>query len=112
MSRQQQRLLDQVRSLLPQPLAEHCLHARIQDRRLILHVDSPAWHSRLRFLAPQLLHGLRNLAPHLEQVVPRVLPPHTLQHGDRKANGGNASSRRIPLSAIADDDLRALLRKP
>ena len=49
----QQALLQAVRSQLPSPLEQHCLHARISGKILIIHTDSPAWNARLRFHGPQ-----------------------------------------------------------
>jgi len=105
----QQALLAEIRSQLPEPLATHCLHARIQGRKLILHVDSPAWRSRLRFHAPALLKGLRAQAPHLDRVSVRVLAPEgRIRRGHvRRVTG----QRHIPPEAIEDEELRALLKR-
>ena len=105
----QQALLAEIRSQLPEPLATHCLHARIQGRELILHVDSPAWRSRLRFHAPALLKGLRAQAPHLDRVSVRVLAPEgRIRRGHvRRVTG----QRHILPEAIEDEELRALLKR-
>jgi predicted nucleic acid-binding Zn ribbon protein len=47
-------LLDRVRQALPADLAGHCIFAQLHGSRLLVHVDSPAWATRLRFMAPQL----------------------------------------------------------
>jgi len=108
MLERQRRLLDAVRAALPPNLAPHCLHARIEGAVLILHVDSPAWNSRLRFQAPALLARLRTEAPNLRRVRIRVLAPI-----GNLPKPGNPSRpphrRRIPREALADPDLRALL---
>jgi hypothetical protein len=51
-------LLRAIRGLLPRPLSEHCLHAAIEDGKLILFTDSPLWGSRLRFFFPELERSL------------------------------------------------------
>ncbi len=51
-------LLARVRALLPESVARHCSQAMLDDGRLALVCDSPAWVDRLRFLAPQLLPAL------------------------------------------------------
>jgi hypothetical protein len=52
------RLLRDVRSALPSPLDEHCLHASLESGELTLVVDSPIWSSRLRFFTPLLKRNL------------------------------------------------------
>jgi len=107
MLHQQQRLLEKVRALLPPPLADHCLHARIQGKKLILHVDSAAWGSRLRFMAPPLLKGLAETAPHLRELVIRTLPPEPTP---RPASSRPRPPR--PLSEqVTDPELQRLLRR-
>jgi hypothetical protein len=49
-----QRLLREIRSILPPPLDAHCMHAALDDGVLTLITDSPVWSSRLRFFAPAL----------------------------------------------------------
>lgn len=72
MLRQQQALLQEVRQLLPSPLRSHCIHARISGQRLILHTDSPAWGSKLRFHGPQLLEVIMSQAPNVRKVDVRI----------------------------------------
>lgn len=104
----QRQLLGQVRSLLPAPLATHCLHARIDGRTLILHVDSPVWHSRLRFHARSLVNALRSEAPHLSEVRIRTLPPQS-----RNAATPPPPRRTAPPfdELIAGEELKRLLRR-
>ncbi len=110
MVERQQALLREVRALLPDPLAAHCLHARIRGSELVLHVDSPAWNSRLRFQAPALLRALRSRAPALRRVRVRVLPPAAAT-GTAPPPARGTRRRHIPLHRIADPELRALLEK-
>ncbi len=107
---QQQALLTSIRSHLPPPLAGHCRHARIQGRELILHVDSPAWHSRMRFHAPALLRALRAQAPHLQRVRVRVLPPPPPSPSPGSA-ARESRKRHIDPARLVDENLRRLLKE-
>lgn len=56
----QNRLLRQVRELLPPELASHCQAARIDSRQqLLLFTDNAVWASRLRFAGTAILAALR-----------------------------------------------------
>lgn len=114
MLRQQQRLLRQIRDILPDPLDAHCLHARISVDQLILHTDSPVWTSRLRFHAPQLLKQLRQQAPRLRKVKILIhIPSRTQAPKHRKVVLSPASAASIHDLAdhISDPDLRAALQR-
>ena len=112
MLHQQQTLLEQVRQLLPSPVADHCLHARIEGTQLILHTDSSAWMTRLRFHGPHLIKALLTRAPHLKTLKTRVLitPP---QFRPRCASRGisrhSAESIQNIAKSVSDDKLRAAL---
>jgi len=41
-------------SLLPEDLRGHCCIAACREERVLLHVDSSAWATRLRYLLPEL----------------------------------------------------------
>ena len=69
----QRALLQRVRRLLPADLAPHCLAAREHDGRLILHTDSAAWATRLRFMAPQLQRRLEGELPDVRGITVRLL---------------------------------------
>ena len=71
--RDQNALLNQIRRLLPADLALHCRAAQVREGRLVLHVDSPVWATRLRYLAPELLSQLRPEHTALTAVTVRVL---------------------------------------
>ena len=107
MLRQQQALLMEIRSQLPEQLARHCLHARISGTRLVLHVDSPAWSSKLRFHSRSLLQSLRSRAPNLRKVSIRLLFPET---GQNASNRHGKPRGHPPLAeAVSDPELRRLL---
>lgn len=70
----QQALLASVRQLLPGELATHCIAARLDGTRLVMHCDSPVWASRLRFMATELRSLLQNDLAALREIKVRVLP--------------------------------------
>ena len=114
MLKKQQALLEQVRKILPDPLKAHCLHARIDAQRLILHTDSPAWSTGLRFHAPHILRELKRLAPNLKQVDIRILLEQDIR--PRKSRRSSLSGETATLirelaDGLADPDLRAVFKR-
>ena len=107
-------LLGLVRKQLSGPSSLHCVNAQIQHDTLIIHVDSPAWATKLRFQLGGLLANLRKVPSlnGLQQVQVRVLPG-----AEKKLLGSVPSSARLSeesaelirnlASAISDDALRA-----
>jgi hypothetical protein len=71
--RAQQRLLADIRRCLPADIGRHCLSAHIRDDVLVVHLSSPAWATRLRYLAPQLVEVLRPEYPALRRIQSRLL---------------------------------------
>jgi hypothetical protein len=75
-TRQLMRWTALFRAQIDNELAPHCYLSNIQDRTLIVYVDSAAWATRLRFQIPQLLDKLRATNPvfsNLEEVKIKVL---------------------------------------
>ncbi len=48
-----------LREFLDPALAKHCRIANVMPEKIIAHVDSAAWHARIRFCIPQLQDFLR-----------------------------------------------------
>jgi hypothetical protein len=114
MLKKQQALLEQVRKTLPTPLDEHCLHARIDGDRLILHTDSPAWSTGLRFHAPRILKELRPLAPNLKKTDIRILVEQNIRPAKTLRSslpGETARLIRNLADGLADPDLRAAFKR-
>jgi hypothetical protein len=107
---ERERLLDEVKPLLPVELRGHCSQAAISTVRrektgkktakkapakrdagqsLLLFADSPVWAARIRLLAPEILAALRARGQVLESCQVRVCPPLF----GAGAGGENASSR-------------------
>jgi hypothetical protein len=51
-------LLAQVHALLPPTARPHCIKASMTEGKLSLTVDTVAWVTRLRYMAPDLVQGL------------------------------------------------------
>lgn len=52
---QQMRLLTEIKTVLPEALAEHILHCVYQPTQIILYTDSASWASQLRFYQSPIL---------------------------------------------------------
>lgn len=52
---------EQLRAVLPADLAPHCRVADVQRGRMIIHVASAVWATRLRFAMPTVQPALRSL---------------------------------------------------
>ncbi len=89
----QDALLKQLRSLLPQPMDQHCVWTVLKKGDLILLVDSPAWASRLRYLSPKLTQQLRQSGLSVRRILVKVTLINT-RHIQRKK-----SRRAIPMSS-------------
>jgi hypothetical protein len=109
-------LLREIRSILPQPLDAHCLHASLEDGILLLLTDSPVWSSRLRFFTPELTHNLS--APHgaIADCRIRVQPSSassatSVQSTKAKLTPKTARHLLDAASEIRDAQLAAALRR-
>ena len=114
MLKQQQALLEQIREILPAPLNAHCLHARIDGKRLILHTDSPAWSTGLRFHAPRIIAGLNSLAPNLNKVDVRIIIEQEAKATTDRRNhlsGKTAALIRELADSLEDEALRAAFKR-
>lgn len=109
-------LLQRVRDAIPEALRAHCKQASLRDGLLSLSVDSPAWVSRLKFLAPQLVDDLRKVDLAVNDCHVRALPEAALGRAeDRKAATFSPPAAADLLiqaaDAIADPELASSLRR-
>jgi hypothetical protein len=107
-SRELRALDDAMRRQLGPPLDGHCRLANLRADTVVLHVDSPVWSTRIRFLTPQLLeffHRQRDCAgvTHIKIV---VRPPRS--HGQHPAASplrlSPASASMIRSVALATEE--------
>lgn len=113
----QRLLLAVVQARLPPPLDQHCRYADLEDGRLTLVTDSPVWGARLRFLAPELLTGLRETHGMIKECRVRVQPtslPTKLPTQTHRAIGMPPAAVRLLLAAAetqAGTELGLALRR-
>ena len=93
--RAQSALLAIVRRHLPGDLARHCVAARCDGERLVLHTDSPVWASRLRFLSAELRSLLKTDIATLREVKVRLSPARTVAPRPRRPARRSARGAEI-----------------
>lgn len=114
-SREQARLLHQVRSLVSSPLDAHCVAAVKKEGQLLVYVDSSAWASRLRFTTRQLTRALADTGDSVQKITVRVLvrnqPKKPLRHPIRHLSAENANLLAQTAGELDDPELSAALRR-
>ena len=102
-----------LRDLLPPPLSEHCRVANVRGRSLIVHVDSAAWATQLRFLASQLAPTL--LGREDAQLRVKIHPPDSVPTPPRRTVARPSATAAAELERTAerfrDDPLGRSLRR-
>lgn len=96
-----QRVSRRVHQCLPPLLRGHCTVANYKNHVLILHAETPAWTTRLRFLLPDLQKQLADdrLFENLSEIQVRTEP----QSADR-----TKPQRRIAISAASAAVIKSL----
>ncbi len=87
-------LLSRVRDLLSPAARPHCIQAQAKEGLLTVTVDSTAWATRLRYLAPDLVQGLgqSGIDCGIDRVKVRARPdPVRDQGGGRRSLHGLSS---------------------
>lgn len=114
---QQRQILRAVRAKLASPLDNHCLHASLDEGKLTLVTDSPAWASRLRFFAPDLIDALGLDYGRIEECRIRVQPSRSMGQGlggEMQAPRLSPATARLLLDAAeaqGETDLGRSLRR-
>lgn len=111
-----ERLLSTVHAALPAALARHCRQAALDQDRLTLIVDSPAWVDRLRFLSPQVVDALTTLGVPVRDCQVRVVPGHRPADEEPAAGSGHRSAVATQCleqaaTGLGDGPLAASLRR-
>ncbi|MCX7098680.1 MAG: DciA family protein [Methylococcales bacterium] len=71
---QQQRLLQRIRSVLPDALAKQVRHCLIRDTKLLIYTDAAVWATQLRFYNNAMLMALRPISkPTLDLVQIKII---------------------------------------
>jgi hypothetical protein len=114
---QLERLTQGLAAGLPPPLGEHVQVGRFTRERLVLVTDSPAWATRLRYCAPDILRLVEELCGvRLKEVRVRVSPldePRAAPPPRGRPALSAASGELLRQAALATDDPKlqgALLR--
>lgn len=116
-ARRHAQVSDLVRAALPREVAGHCLGAVVAADEVTLYVDSPAWATRLRFLAPNLLQQLAATGIHARHCRIRVQPPgdrvEAVPVPPRLPQASAAASDAVGSAAASTEssDLAAALRR-
>ncbi len=102
-----------LRDLLPHPLSEHCRVANVRGGLLVVHVDSAAWATQLRFLASQLAPALleRDDARLQVKVQPPAAPPTVPRRGPPRLPPSAATDLERTAERFRDDPLGHTLRR-
>lgn len=67
--KQQQKILQTLRAVLPETLSQHLHHCVINDKKLMIYTDSAAWASQLRFYDKALLAAIAPLTTQSVSIV-------------------------------------------
>lgn len=108
-------LLQATRRLLAADLRGHCLHATLEGAQLWLLTDGPVWASRLRFAAPELVAGLRQVGMAATEVRVRVAPaaiqvqPTDGAKTQARLSAATAAHLKRAAATMDDADLAAAL---
>ena len=114
---QQQRILQQIKTVLPDNLAKQTKHCLIKDHKLLVYTDSAIWASQLRFYNSAILASIQTLVKSpIDNLQIKIIsrPSGRTETATRKANlpslEGIDLIRKHSLS-ISDDKLSAALLK-
>lgn len=113
---QLQTLNAHLAACLDRETSAHVRVAHLGDGRLLLHADSAAWSTRLRYLVPQLLRCLRQntLLADLQHVDVRVAPsaqPAAPVTRPAVLSADNAAILDSTADGIPDPAMRAALKR-
>jgi len=114
---QQQRILKQIKTVLPDNLAKQTKHCLIKDHKLLVYTDSAIWASQLRFYNSAILTSIQTLVKSpIDNLQIKIISRTTglIETTQRKANlpslEGIDLIRKHSLS-ISDDKLSVALLK-
>lgn len=74
----QQKVLHSIRSILPEPLAQHVQYCLIKEGKLLVYTDAAVWATQLRFYNAALLAGVSGFVKGtLESVQIKIITEQT-----------------------------------
>ncbi len=115
-ARQLDTLNNLFNQLVGKPLRQHCQVANLRQQTLIVHVDSPAWATRLRYQQSRLLTQLRALEQYsqITELKIQVKPVFSKRAPARRpALPGQAAREQASrqLAQVRDPQLRGRLAR-
>ena len=107
---------DKLQTTLPPPLSDNFIVANVSKDTLVLHTQSPAWASKLRFNTPLILECIKQFYDATPPKSLRIkVVPESPQHAPptRKISisSGNAQLIKSTAESITDSRLREALLK-
>ena len=112
-----QHLSQTLRGALPAPLEQHCQVANVRGQSLLLHADTAAWATRLRYMAPTLVTALQNQGyPGIQHITVKVRPRYNAPEPavtPRKRNMSQSSARilRDTADSLSDPAIKRALKR-
>ncbi len=102
-----------LREFLDPALGKHCRIANVMPEKIVLHVDSAAWHARIRFCIPQLQDFLqqRCAAYHHATLELRITPPGIPKQPPHHPAMPLSAQTRGLLEGVAEASTNPSLRK-
>ncbi len=107
-----------IKEFLPESLAEQCQPGNIDNDTLFVYVNSPAWATRLRYLAPDLIKylqthpqtkGVRHICTIIQPVVSKPAPANLKSR--HLLSQKNAALLRHAATTAGSPRLSAALRR-
>lgn len=94
----------QLRAFLPRELSSSCQVANVRDHLMAVHIHNAAWATRFRFLIPELLPQLNQLADFaaVREIRIRVAPVAEVDRAQRACTVERAPPDDKVLTALAD----------
>ncbi|MCP3870539.1 MAG: DUF721 domain-containing protein [Gammaproteobacteria bacterium] len=114
-AQQHRTLLTDIQKHLPPPMGNHCHSALMQNRHLLLFVDSSAWASKFRYFSRNLKNQLRKAGIPVSKLSIRVMVNDTPQPSKRPVYRKLSQENAVLIDQIAetigDKDLSAALKR-
>lgn len=114
---EQNKVLHQIRKILPTQLAQHTRHCVIKNKKLIIYTDSAAWASQLRFYNKAILSKIAPFTRESIEILQiRIFTDSTIQLPNTEKSVNLPSAENIDIiykqALDAPDDIlnRALLK--
>ena len=112
-SKRLQILNKRIQNYLPAPLNSHCHVANLNERTLVLMVDSPIWATKIRLFLPKLINAAGDQIDNIEIKV-RPLGLETVSRPPRRPNRMSKSTSNLLIqlaNSTKEQKLRNALKR-